>query len=475
MPDDTTVFHKICQVGDYLWAVDYGNGRIHQSKNQGKDWQLQYETGGEFLEAIQFLDDKTGYVCGDYGIILKTEDGGNTWTSVAPVYEPNITKDNPQEGDSTAFKVNYYQMFFKDKDHGLVWGFERKPHLKSSRYFKFFFYETENGGDSWRRIDYNRRERGAMGKIVNTFLGEASLQGKRALETYYLGNKAFKAGRNGFEISEGSREQWTTYPFPQLPDERIMFRTIEFINDHQAYVFGGNLRDISSAYILETLDGGQSWNSLQPDLPHIHYTLRNGQEILLAGKDGLLKKWIPKAKKRKSIIHKGVTSSILIDGIMKKDEWAGANRTTIQTGVDMYTLQDEHFLYLSIRYDTALFANYYTDLYFETGKDTLLNLHASQQLGERILIGSAWTDSEPAIAWGYLSDWTANTIKFDRLKKTYIHYNTLEFQIAKSKIPSGPLRIALQTRDINWEKKIINLPEGGNFRDTTDWLLFHWE
>jgi len=73
------------------------------------------------------------------------------------------------------------------------------------------------------------------------------------------------------------------------------------------------------------------------------------------------------------------------------------------------------------------------NLYFNLGNDTLLNIHASQQLGERILTGSEWTDEEPPFNWGYINNWTANTIRMDRKKKIFLPYTALEFQFNSTK------------------------------------------
>ena len=471
MPDDTTIFHKLCIVDENLWALDYGYGRIFHSKDNGENWSLQYESEGEYLEAIQFIDKKNGYFCGDYGIIMKTIDGGENWKSVSPEYVPGITRTDPMAADSTAIKRYFYQMHFTDKDHGLVWGFEVMPLRGWRASQKSFFYQTKDGGASWDRIEYQRNE---FDKVVTNFTSGTEIQDKMAMNMYHYDGVAYKPLRNRLEVSIDGSKTWLAYPFIQFPDDRYMIRTMHFINDHQGYVFGGNLKDQSQAYILETLDKGRSWRLMESDLAHIHYSCQMDNTILLSGKNSLLRKWRPEEKEDSSFIHSGNASRILIDGQIGNNEWSGANKTIIKKGVNLYSLQDAHFLYLSVQYDTSVYTNYYCDLYIELGNDSTLNLHASQQLGERLLLGNEWTESEPEFQWGQISDWTANQINFDRKQKIYLPYQAMEFQISKNKLPKRAVKIALQSRDINWENEVINIPESGDFKTSIDWLLFYW-
>jgi len=76
---------------------------------------------------------------------------------------------------------------------------------------------------------------------------------------------------------------------------------------------------------------------------------------------------------------------------------------------------------------------------------------------------------------GVISGWTANTIRLDRKNKVFLPYSALEFQISKKKLINDYIKLALQSRDMDWKKEIINLPEGGDFASTNDWLMFYFE
>ncbi len=469
MPDDTSIFHKLTRINNTCWSVDYGYGRVFKSLDAGQSWRLQYQTSGEYLEAIQFLNEDIGYLCGDYGIIMKTIDGGESWREVGPSYSPRITRSNAMEGDSNAIKRYYYQMHFKDVHQGLVWGFEVNPAL-GWRSQSSFFYKTEDGGDSWEKIEYGR---GAFDGVVESFLQDAHWEESSALGLYQRQGQWYKIGRQALLKQANDHSGWLSYPHPQMPDDRFMLRTMHFINKYQGYVLGGNFHENSMAYILETLDGGASWRQMDTDLPHIHYSLQTGGSILMSGKDGLLQHWTPKVKSDSSFIHQGNASRILIDGQIDQGEWRGANRTMITDGIDLYTLADEHYLYLSVHYDTSQYVRYYCDLYVDLGNDTLLNLHASQQRGERLLSGTEWTESAPAFRWGHTSSWISNTIDFDRREKQYLPYKAMEFQIARSKLTADRLSLALKTRDLNGEREVVQLPDLGRQKHNMHWKVFY--
>lgn len=474
MPDDTTVFHKLCHVGDTHWAIDYGNGRVYKSKDNAANWELTYQSDGEFLEAIQFLDKDNGFLCGDYGLIMKTTDGGESWTEIGPSYVPRITKVDEMANDSSAIYKSYYQMFFKNQKEGMLWGYQVTPLRGWRETYKQAYHKTSDGGESWETLNFKTRAEGDS--IVADFLGNDFIPNQTLFNKYYTSSDlVYDAGRRSVTINSTTTDTSFTYTMPQVSDERFMMRYVNFINDKQGYFFGGSLVQDSIGYILETLDGGKSWRNTGMKAPHIHYSLQKDKSFLLAGKNGYLKKWQPQIKQDSSFIHIGDAERILIDGKKEKNEWEGANKTYITQGIDMYTIQDDHYLYLCIDYDTSLYRKNYVDLFFELGQDSLLNLHSSSQLGERTLKGNEWTDRDPPTPWGYYDGWTANRVVFSREKKEYIPYKAIEFQISKSRLPKDKLKVAIQTRDLEWENEWIIWPQNDNFNDTSKWKTLHWE
>jgi photosystem II stability/assembly factor-like uncharacterized protein len=51
----------------------------------GSTWEKKYSKSLHNLNAISFPVSSTGYVAGDWGTILKTMDGGDSWVHYLPI------------------------------------------------------------------------------------------------------------------------------------------------------------------------------------------------------------------------------------------------------------------------------------------------------------------------------------------------------------------------------------------------------
>ena len=107
--------------GSSLWVCGTDEG-IAVSDDGGAQWQLKHQAqDGNLLLNIQFVNAKFGYAAGTGGLILTTEDGGETWVAHSG---PNAT---------------VLQISFADSEHGLI----RIPDA-----LEF----TADGGKSWSPV-----------------------------------------------------------------------------------------------------------------------------------------------------------------------------------------------------------------------------------------------------------------------------------------------------------------------------------
>ncbi len=160
------------------------------------------------INSVLFLDDSTGYACGgmryESGKILKTIDGGFTWTN-----------------QSTAdMEKAIYKIAFPSKDTGFACGYDGK------------IFRTFDGGKEW--VLY---QTGLWFPLRDIFM--------------LTGKKGFSCGGDGFQSgyrinTTNAGDLWTG------DTSQTEFRSICFFNDSVGLLAGYGI-------ILRTVNGGQSW------------------------------------------------------------------------------------------------------------------------------------------------------------------------------------------------------------------------
>ncbi|HRY33679.1 MAG TPA: YCF48-related protein [Bacteroidales bacterium] len=160
---------------------------------------------GYHLFGISF-DGPTGYVCGNNGAIYKTNDMGQTWTTVAPPFVTAIE-----------------EIYFLDKNHGFIAGLN-------------FIYYTENGGQSWQQ------PQSFPGASVNWWLRCFS---------FVNDSLGFVCGDIGqvYKTTDGGKN-WTFLP-NTLTQESL--QCIKALDENRIYVSG------YAGTVIRSLDGGLSW------------------------------------------------------------------------------------------------------------------------------------------------------------------------------------------------------------------------
>jgi len=150
----------------------------------------------------------------------------------------------------------------------------------------------------------------------------------------------------------------------------------------------------------------------------------------------------------------------MLDGQIDDEEWADAKEVQIDDQSHLLLKEDAHYYYLGIRSD--LDKPLYVDLFLQLPAQ-LFNVHASSQLGQRMLEGTDWSDAEPATKWGETLGWYANEVRFDRDKiralneagfdgnlyvETYFPYDGFEFQFDKADWPLAEATFRLEIRNM---------------------------
>jgi len=100
------------------WAVGFMGTIIHTSDG-GTTWKSQRENVDANFNGVHFVDAEYGWVVGEFGTVLHTTDGGNTWKQQKP-YTLFKSEDDPWADVILAL----YGVQFIDRQRGWIVGME---------------------------------------------------------------------------------------------------------------------------------------------------------------------------------------------------------------------------------------------------------------------------------------------------------------------------------------------------------------
>ncbi len=264
------------------------------------------------LNAVYFLDDKRGWVGGDNGFLIRTEDGGQRWVRQAVQTTAAIndiyfrdkeagfliagnaifaTRDNgvrwsevrrflPNEFDGA--DIELYSVRFSSKKKGWVVG----SVSKRERVIDSILLYTDNAGETWQRqrapsrlelihIDFANDKRGwiagANGTILNTVDGGASWTKQETGTTATIFHIDFRNDKRGLAVGErgtilrtmDSGATWT----PVAVSAKSTLLNVQYVNEDRCWAVG------RSGTILRSDDGGLTWLEQQSGTKQNLYSL----------------------------------------------------------------------------------------------------------------------------------------------------------------------------------------------------------
>jgi len=183
-------------------------------------WYPQASGTSEDLHDIAFCDSLTGWAVGSRGVILNTDDGGETWAK--------------QIIDTASFLQD---VFFADSIHGWVVGYKQS----SPPWFKYgYIYSTSDGGINWEELSNDTLP--FLIPVLKEVCFLDTLNGW---------------GAGGIHYTSDGGETWENNFIPPLST-----RSIYFTDSLNGWVVGGEMNGSTSyitSYILHTTDGGDTW------------------------------------------------------------------------------------------------------------------------------------------------------------------------------------------------------------------------
>jgi photosystem II stability/assembly factor-like uncharacterized protein len=165
---------------------------------------------------VYFLDTQTGWIVGDYGTILHTTDGGESWSKkeckdIIPVLD---------EDEWWAPVPSLFDITFVDSKKGLICGING------------IILVTEDGGSNWKKVP------------TDTKLAIYTIAAK--------GKRAWAIGEKGnYLVSSDGGFSWKVVT--GLIKTRKWLRGISFSSADHGWIAGG------MGTVMKTVDGGDNW------------------------------------------------------------------------------------------------------------------------------------------------------------------------------------------------------------------------
>jgi photosystem II stability/assembly factor-like uncharacterized protein len=198
------------------WAAGDG-GNVVRTRDGGQTWTVSKINFPLYLQGIFFHNKWDGWMIGNVqggGVILKTEDGGENWRVQAKV-----------EG----FELSaVHSIWFADEQHGWVVGQNSEP--------QGVILATQDGGVHWHP-QYFGKDRSSELNVVK----------------FTDSQHGWAAGHNIILYTENGGQQWREQRYVQGE----YFFDIELINSTECWVVG------SSGLLIRTTDRGNTWQAHQ--------------------------------------------------------------------------------------------------------------------------------------------------------------------------------------------------------------------
>jgi len=262
-----TSLRGLSVVSDRVTWVSGSNGSVGKTNDGGITWKWLKPKGYEKIDFrdIEAFDDKQAIIVGiaSPAYILKTVDGGETWT------------ENYKNVDSAIFLDG---LSFWDKNKGLVFGDPINDHMQ--------LLKTQDAGKTWQDISANLKT-----KLTK---GEASFAASGTTIKALPGGKTWIASGgtvSNIYFSPDYGETWQVFKCPILQGENSTGPfSIDFLNEKIGITVGGNyVKDKENTNnILLTNDGGKTWQ--KPASPVLGFrsgvTYINAKTLIATGTSG---------------------------------------------------------------------------------------------------------------------------------------------------------------------------------------------
>ena len=270
---------------EHGWILSYGTGVVLHTEDGGDTWRVQARLDSLFYEDICFITREKGWMCGEHGMLLQTEDGGKHWQEMklAPEHVAFYGVDFTIQNRGVLVGMNIQKrsaVFFESPDLGGTWhahpdslpGLALEPIQFVDEHHGFIggantVLRTADGGEKWSAAELGQK---CMIRGIH-FLDP--------LEGWAVGH-----GGGVFHTQDGAQ---TWQKVDNFTTNRL--RSVYFVGKDKGFIVGD--QDQEPGNLWRTTDGGQTWSIVAGQYPDLHRLFPSPGALWAVGKEGLILKY----------------------------------------------------------------------------------------------------------------------------------------------------------------------------------------
>jgi photosystem II stability/assembly factor-like uncharacterized protein len=271
-PDAPCAIQCAASGGSHVWLL-CDRKELYISADEGATWQSRRVPSDSLLRAIAPLDSRRAFIVGDAGLVLATEDGGETWRKIAAPTEESLTAI--QFIGDRGWISGWSGLVLHSADGGKTWQKQKTGVLHGLE--TIYFADAEHG---WAG--------GWAGTILRTDNGGRTWIEARLPQTLWsIDSIYFRDAKHGWAVGFNGQILSTN-------DGGVAWRELK--SPTQAWLksvtcdASGRLWISSDYELLLSEDNGQNWKHIKIDgLLFIRHVLPLKNAVWAVGQFGVLK------------------------------------------------------------------------------------------------------------------------------------------------------------------------------------------
>jgi photosystem II stability/assembly factor-like uncharacterized protein len=257
--------------GGKLWLL-CDRGSLLIGDDHGSVWRSAVVPSDAVFRAVYFLDERNGFIAGDGGLLLATNDGARTWRRIDLPLQENLTSIH-FVGDR-GWIAGWGGVILHTRDAGRTWVAQQSG---STHSFESVYFVDEKHG--WVV--------GWAGAIVRTLNGgETWVKAQAGSMTWSLNSVFFRNPQEGWIVGFGgqilhTRDGGANWQEQTAPINRSLM-SVAFDASGRGWIAG-------NSHLLYSTDAGQTWLAAEVDRTLAYgWIVAVGDRVWAVGRLGVL-------------------------------------------------------------------------------------------------------------------------------------------------------------------------------------------